>query len=489
MGWAEDGVKFERIKCAFLPGSKAIALNPWFLLLLFFSLSGRAANGPMAVISEISIDGNTKTRDNIILRELTFQVGDTILVDMLSYHLEHSENMVMNTSLFNSAKVTVKNWEGATNKVHIHIEVLENWYLYPIPIFELADRNFNVWWVDQNRSLQRINFGVEFTHLNFTGRMDKLQATIKYGYTRNFALKYSRPYLNAANTLGASFGISFSRNREANYATVANKQAFFRNENGFVYDRFRTAGELVYRPGLQFFHRVRLQYRQNRVDETIATDLNPDFFLGGRTLQRYFSLGYRFTFDSRDVRPYPIEGNFLEFQLNKDGLGIFGDRNALTFWTHYNKFLPISKKWSLAMFTGLKLSLIREKQPYNDNQALGYGRNNLYGFEYYVVDGLDMGFVKAAIRFKVFETAFNLNALPIKQFRYMPLKMFFVLNNGVGYVNEPYWEGLNFLNNRLLWGGGIGLNFVFYYDKVFRIEYSVNQLLENGLFLHFNMNI
>ena len=27
--------------------------------------------------------------------------------------------------------------------------LLENWYIFPIPKFELADRNFNVWWKEQ----------------------------------------------------------------------------------------------------------------------------------------------------------------------------------------------------------------------------------------------------------------------------------------------------------------------------------------------------
>ena len=48
---------------------------------------------------------------------------------------------------------------------------------------------------------------------------------------------------------------------------------------------------------------------------------------------------------------------------------------------------------------------------------------------------------------------------------------------------------LNALSNRLLWGGGIGLDIVLYYDKVIQIEYSFNDLMENGYFLHLNLNI
>ncbi|MCB0565677.1 MAG: hypothetical protein KDD01_15005, partial [Phaeodactylibacter sp.] len=63
------------------------------------------------------------------------------------------------------------------------------------------------------------------------------------------------------------------------------------------------------------------------------------------------------------------------------------------------------------------------------------------------------------------------------------------LNNDLGYTNDPYTARLNPLSNRLLWGGGIGLDIVLYYDKVIQIEYSFNDLMENGLFLHLNLNI
>lgn len=52
-------------------------------------------------------------------------------------------------------------------KIKFIIEVQENWYLYPNIIFELADRNFNVWWNEYDRSFKRINFGLGAQHVNF----------------------------------------------------------------------------------------------------------------------------------------------------------------------------------------------------------------------------------------------------------------------------------------------------------------------------------
>jgi hypothetical protein len=55
-----------------------------------------------------------------------------------------------------------------------------------------------------------------------------------------------------------------------------------------------------------------------------------------------------------------------------------------------------------------------------------------------------------------------------------------------GYVDaaDPNTQN-NFLANTPLWGYGVGIDMVFYYDAVIRFEYSFNQLNQKGFFLHF----
>ena len=43
----------------------------------------------------------------------------------------------------------------------------------------------------------------------------------------------------------------------------------------------------------------------------------------------------------------------------------------------------------------------------------------------------------------------------------------------------------NNLTNTLLFGRGIGIDYITYYDKLLRIEYGINRLGEKGIFLHF----
>ncbi|MCH2083218.1 MAG: BamA/TamA family outer membrane protein [Saprospiraceae bacterium] len=462
-------------------------------ILVFLFINAVTTTAQEAIyVDTISVEGNKKTSTSIILRELHFKLGDTIFIADLEWILEESEQLVMNTGLFNKTTISFKNWEGATNKVHIHIEVEEAWYIYPVPIFELADRNFNVWWVEQGRSLQRINFGVEFTHINFTGQKDKLKLTAKYGYTRSYSLRYSLPYINKAQTLGINFNISYSRNREINYLTLGNKQAFYRDEDRFIRKRFWAITGLSFRPGLRATHLFKASFIQNTIDNVVAKDLNPDYFIDGRSLQRFFKLSYRFAYDYRDIRPYPEKGYYIEAEIEKDGLGIFNDRNALTLQARYDAYIPISNRWTTSLKTRGKYSFIRKKQPYNDNRAIGFGQHVIHGFELYIIDGLDMVYTQSSIRFKFFENKINFGKLmPIKAFRNMPFKTYLTFNNDVGFVNAPFTteNNQNILENTLLWGGGIGLDIVLFYDKVISIEYSHNHLWESGLFLHLNLNI
>ncbi len=463
-----------------------------FLLLVGLPgcLSARSTEAEQVYIDTISVTGNKHTLSEIILREMSINKGDTILLDQLSEEIRWSEQMIMNTGLFNRAQISYKGWKGETNEVHLLVTVEENWYLYPIPIFELADRNFNVWWVDQKRSLDRTNYGMDFAHINLTGRKDKLKASLKYGYTRKYALSYEFPYVNKAQTLGVSADIGYWRNKEVNYRTERSKQVFYRTEEGFIYERFSSGLGLTFRPQLRSFHNLNIGFSQLRVGDEVARDLNPHYLLEGRHRLRFFSLRYDYFRENRDVAPYPWSGSFCYGTLIKDGLGIFGERDGLTLLTGYGKYLPWGERWSLGLEMRTKLSLIRSRQPYRDNRGLGFGRHTLRGWEYYVIDGMDMGLAKSSLRFRFAEYNFNFGKMmPIGALRRMPVRLHLSLNNDLGYVNSPYAHVDNPHSNRLLWGGGIGLDIVLYYDKVIQIQYSVNDLLENGLFLHLSMNI
>ena len=54
----------------------------------WFSFVGGWAQGDLIFIEQITMEGNQRTRDEIILRELKFQVGDTVPISHLDRLLE-----------------------------------------------------------------------------------------------------------------------------------------------------------------------------------------------------------------------------------------------------------------------------------------------------------------------------------------------------------------------------------------------------------------
>ena len=116
--------------------------------------------------------GNKKTKTYIILREMFFKQGDTIATSQFAEKLEQSKQFIFNTTLF--VDVDIQYSKLGNNKVAVIVLVKERWYIFPLPYFKLVDRNFNDWWVNQNRDFSRVNYGVNFVHNNLSGNNDKL---------------------------------------------------------------------------------------------------------------------------------------------------------------------------------------------------------------------------------------------------------------------------------------------------------------------------
>ena len=97
--------------------------------------------------------------------------------------------------------------------------LLERWYLYPVPQFQLVDRNFNEWYKTYKASFDRVNYGLKFVHYNLSGRRDQLRIYLINGYTRNISFSYNNPYSNKSLNEGFIIGAGYSQNSEIPYKT------------------------------------------------------------------------------------------------------------------------------------------------------------------------------------------------------------------------------------------------------------------------------
>ena len=437
-------------------------------------------------VDKIEITGNRKTKKATILRELEFAVGDSILKNDLEASLERNRLRVLNLGIFSRAEILVDEVDIESG-LQLNIVVTEGWYILPVPLLSLADRNFNVWWHEFNHSFKRVNYGLDWTQLNLTGHADALKAKAQFGYTNRYELEYRSPSLNKSRTLGFQTRISYSRAHEVAYNTIGNKLQFLKIPETWLVEQIYLAGTLSSRPKYFTTQSLTLEYRDNYIADTIAKELNPNFFLNGEQRQRHSSVIYGITVDYRDVKPYPWRGWRFIGELRWNGLIPGDDLYVGRLFGQFDKYLPMADWVSLELIGRGRVSYPRNQIPWSNNQGLGYGGNFVRGVEYYVVDGLDWAALRSSWHFKLFSKELNLGKLmPVKAYKKVPLGIYLSLNADCGYVNDPYYPSGNPLANRVIAGYGPGIDVLAWFNKSIRAEWSWNDLGESGFFLRIN---
>jgi len=443
-------------------------------------------SGPQAIIQNIILEGNNRTKDRILLRELDVKVGDTIYLKDFQERFFTTKKRLLSTSLFNMVSINFINYNDFNETTDIHILVRENLFIYPAPIIEFADRNFNVWWQEQNHSLSRINYGLRVDHINLTGVKDKLKLKVQFGYTRKYEVDYNIPYLNDDQTIGLGFNIFFAEQKEIGYITQNNKTQFFQAEDERkLLNRFRVGTTLNYRPNLFTFNTVRLEFHRNGIDELVAKILNPDYFLNGKESIRFVFLEYDYEYNKRVFDIYPEGGYAINFNIKKEGLGLFNDFNNLSVHLDTEKHFRLNDFLITSFRLKGKTNLIRDPIAFANNTGLGYGNNIVGGYELYVLDGTDFVLSEYQLKARFFNKVLDISKyMPIPAFKKLDLQIFLRWNTDVAYVNEPRYRFSNDLNNRWVVGFGPSLDFLFYNNFLYKFEYNFNQLGESGLFIH-----
>lgn len=434
---------------------------------------------------KIEIEGNNKTQPFVIKRELSFKEGDNINLEEIENRLERDRQNVFNTALFN--KVDIHPELHGTDGMIIRIVVDERWYLFPLPIFELVDRNFNEWWFDHGRDLRRTIYGFYFSQKNFRGRKEELRILTQFGYTQKFEISYDIPYISIRETEGVKFSVSYSNNKSTSYSSFGNKLQFAGIEN-LIRQRFEASIRLNFREGIYFSNSLEAAYNYNTIHDTIS-QLNPDYFGDGSNIQQYLMLNYSLTYNRRDIKAYPLNGYYFAFNAQKVGLGIYNDVNILRISSNFHKYFDLGSNFYFS--SRLKgFHSIPEKQPFNLINGLGYSQTFVRGYEHYVVDGSSYALVKTTFKKQLFSFEQDLSKIiSVKQFQKLPLAAYFKIFFDAGYVDNHDPEFVYPLANQFLFGTGVGIDFVSFYDNVFRIEYSMNRMKEHGLFLHFVADI
>ncbi|MBX7182824.1 MAG: hypothetical protein K1X82_11990 [Bacteroidia bacterium] len=432
-------------------------------------------------IAKVTVSGNKITKERVIRRELMYQEGDTIHSDHLQKQLDRIKFNVQNTLLF--IFVTVDTVQLGPGSLELKVAVKERWYIFPVPYLYVADRNFSTW--IQNKDPKRLDYGITIFWKNFTGHKDRLKVNIGHGFNENYYLEYQFPYLNRSQTLGLVVYGSFLHNHEIAYESAQNTLHFYRETDRYVRREWDSYLGLTYRQGLYNLHELDLGYVNTKVADTIV-EMNPNFFGLNSNQAASFYLVYLYKRDLRDYKIFPLKGYYLEAELGKFGLGLLNNElkgplylsaKAAGYWSFSDR----------AYFQlGAKVKAGTGIIPYYNRFGLGYELDFVRGYEKYVVEGRYYGYLKSNIKFALLKDfVIKLKFIPTEKFNTIPFSLFFNMHTDLGYVYDDQWTMKNPLNNTFMMGSGMGLELLSYYDRIWRLEYSINRKGQSGVFLTF----
>lgn len=437
------------------------------------------------VVSALEVKGNTKTKERVVLRELSIEKGSCLDSAELMAACAQSARNLFNMGLFHWAKVIPE--VTADGAWLVKVELEERWFWWMYPTINFADRNFNIWW--ETQSLSRLNYGLNFQHQNLTGMRDQLKLHASAGYTRALLVDYERPWPGKNFKNGWQIQGAWQESQEAWYRATDNRLRFFYDPRQFTIREQHVVFSFVRRPGIYTKHYFRGGAELVRVsDSLIHPELNEGFLAGGLSKQGSVKLIYTLKYDRRDVAYYALNGHFIE--LNAE-YRRFIEAKADYFQLNWNVeyFRRIVGRWSVGAGYRGKWSPTAE-QPYRHYRALGY-KFFVRGYEQFVIDGAHFQLLQTQLRHQVFKRDFYIPLKGMTKFNQVPVFVYVTANSDLGRADgllPSEWN--NTFVGQWLWGGGPGIDIVTYYDRVMRIEYSFSKHnRRGGLFLHFTAPI
>jgi outer membrane protein assembly factor BamA len=449
------------------------------IFFLFFSSTFVFSQSETAILN-IEILGNNRTKKEIILREVTFQKNKNYNQDILKERIKESTENLNNLKLFNFVEIT-------QNEGNIYIEVTEKWYFWPYPVFEISERNFNTWWnefkANDYSDFSRLNYGIFLNWENFRGRNELLQFKIRRGFKEHYLLSYQIPYFNKQKTIGLNTNLQLFRRKKTHYQTINNQLLYFEDENKYTANDYEANVELLYRKNIHYKHALKLHYFYSSVNDSV-TFKNPNYLGNNSNSGNFYKSTYSFTDEHRDYIVYPLHGH----QFSAEATKYFEGTNPINHFelkARAEKYIEPVNRLFLGSSFAVKLASCG-CQPYSQEEGFGYN-DYVRGYEYYVVDGQQFWLSKTALKFAIVEkTEFEIPYVKMKQFNKSHYSIYLGVFSDMGYIKDNQNKASNPMQSKLLWGKGISLDYVTYYDKLLRIEYSVNHLGEKGVFLHFS---
>ena len=433
-------------------------------------------------IADIRISGNKITKDFTILRELPFRKGDIMPEDQLVPQLTVATEHLNNTSLFNYVYIdyipdTLNRADYSSCIVTIRVE--ERWYYWPQVSIKLEDRNLSSWLHEKDFS--RITIGWGLRVYNVFGMNHKITASHYFGFEKGLRLAYSNIALDKKRTKMLGFSVSALYNKTINIRSEDNKVVYIKNPDRFLDRTFESVVNYTYRPGIRNTHSVDAGYKRVDLNDTVLK-INKDYRGTDHLTDHTFMLSYKYSYEHRDYITYPTKGYYVGTEIT----GMTADKMCFFYGElnlrlqYYEEFFP-RWFWSSRLNTG---ATFKNKHAYIYDRHVGYEEKNITGYDYYVIDGQHHAILNNDIRFLVMpKKIFRLGSSEKgSKFSKIHFSLYAKLSYDIGYVHNSYKSTTNTLANTFLWGSGIGLDLVTYYDIILNCSYAINKMGEGGFY-------
>ncbi|MFD2512756.1 BamA/TamA family outer membrane protein [Pontibacter locisalis] len=447
------------------------------LYLCFFATAVQAlpCTDPVVVIGGITFAGNETTKNQVMLQEFTFTAGDSVSSDQLEELLEENRKRLFNLRLFHHVNYTYTCNNGL---VLVQYEVQERFYLYPIPILDFAERNFNAWL--ERKDWSRIDYGINLVRKNFRGRNEDVRLRIQQGFNKRLELSYRVPYIIRKYNLGAEVAVADYRSRVTSYTNLNNRQRFVEQEEVLPIQRTSIAAGIIHRQSVQRQEGLRLSYHNEQISDSVFR-LNPEYYTSATTERQYMRLELYKVVNLRNNFIYPLSGSYFEAGVAQSFFLKDTGTNFTTARAKYVNYLKLSEKYFYSAGVEGQLRLAGD-YAFADNIALGY-RSYVRGYELYIIGGQHYGLFKQGITRQLLDIkSIKLKFIDSPKFNNIPLTVYLNAFTDAGYVVDDYFKEGNSLTNRFLAGTGIGLHAVTFYDLVFRLEYTLNREGDRGFY-------
>ncbi len=430
-------------------------------------------------IALINVTGNKKTKNYIVTRDIVFNIGDTINGTDLKNILDRTQKNIYNTALYTQVNVNAIESNKSKTELIISIVVIERWYIFPIPVFELYDRNIKEWRTIYNSDLNRVRYGVRFTHYNVSGRKDQLNINLFNGFAKELYFNYSQPYSDNSLQHGFSLTGGYSSKISINYIDSLNiglprqlNDSFEKPDYKLFkqQDYFLAAGYSI-RNGNYARHGLGINYIHSKVEDTIISK-NKNYFSNGKNTNQVLDFNYNYSYSKVDYYAYPLIGGFYragaKLRLGKN------ETNLLVFYASAAKYNKLSKKvfHSINVATSFKFS--KQSISFYNLKTNNFEVSNIRGLEQYLIYSIADFSLKNDLKILFLDKKIK-QPLRFLEQKFIPIKLYArtFIDGAYASLKNPNYS---LLNNKLLYSYGFGLDIVTIYDFTFKLDFSFNQL-------------